>query len=285
MGRKTGGRKPSLPAGRKIPVMKTIRISLPFVLILLLLAAHPSFAGAELASFPGSGQTADGKQLELTGKLVKPDGAGPFPAVILVHGCAGTHKLHDIWAERFVKWGYAALILDSFGPRGIIRVCDDGKTMAELLPARAQDAYDAKNYLSKLPFVSKNRIAVAGWSHGGSTVIEALRKDDPKGGPFNAAVAFYPWCEWPMWNLDAPLLVLIGGSDDWTPAERCLQRMPSADRPTRYETVLNVYPGAYHTFDNLDQNMLYLGHRLVGNPAATADAVETVRSFLAKHLD
>ena len=263
----------------------TLWTSFLVVLALFVFTAHLSFAASETVSFPGSGQGPDGKPLTLTGKLIKPDGAGPFPAVILVHGCAGYHKLHFVWAERFREWGYASLILDSFGPRSIERVCDDMSKMLELIPARAQDTYDAKNYLSKQSFVSKKRIAVVGWSHGAMTVLAAIEDKHPKGGPFSAAVAFYPLCDQPLWNLDTPLLILIGGSDDWTPAARCRERMPSADRPALHETVLNIYPGAYHTFDNLDQDMMYLGHRLVGNPAATADAVETVKKFLARHLN
>ena len=38
-----------------------------------------------------------------------------------------------------------------------------------ILRARAHDAYDAKSFLSKLPYVDRNRIAVLGWSHGGWT--------------------------------------------------------------------------------------------------------------------
>ena len=264
---------------------RMIWTTLPVVLAMLLLSAHLCLAGEESVSFPGSGKAPDGKPLTLTGTLIKPDGNGPFPVIILVHGCAGIHKLHYTWAHRFLEWGYASLILDSFGPRNIERVCDSIEKMAELVPARAQDMYDAKNYLSKQPFASKNSIATVGWSHGAWTVLDAIRRNHPKGGPFSAAVAFYPLCEWPLWSMDAPLLILIGGSDDWTPADLCLKNMPTADLPSQHEVMLNIYPGAYHTFDNLDQDMMYLGHRLAGDPAATADAVETVRKFFARHLN
>lgn len=59
----------------------------------------------------------------LNGRLFMPGGAGPFPAVILLHGCGGPSRLQDDWAERLVGWGYAALALDSFSARGTRTVC------------------------------------------------------------------------------------------------------------------------------------------------------------------
>jgi dienelactone hydrolase len=55
----------------------------------------------------------------LTGKLTKPQGDGPFPAVVLMHGCTGIGKHQEDWAARFASWGYVALQVDSLGPRGL----------------------------------------------------------------------------------------------------------------------------------------------------------------------
>ena len=56
-------------------------------------------------------------------RLYLPDeGDGPFPAVVLLHGCSGVAPRSRMWAEKLNSWGYATLIVDSFGPRWVIRL-------------------------------------------------------------------------------------------------------------------------------------------------------------------
>ena len=68
----------------------------------------------------------------VTGYVFRPAGAGPFPAVILLHGCEGLGwrtARQSGWqflsgrAERLVGLGYLALVLDSFEPRGVGEAC------------------------------------------------------------------------------------------------------------------------------------------------------------------
>ena len=60
----------------------------------------------------------------IQGDLAKPDGAGPFPAVIGLHGCAG---MHDTTKQRLVDElvarGYVILLVDSYATRGIDHAC------------------------------------------------------------------------------------------------------------------------------------------------------------------
>ena len=123
-----------------------------------------------------------------------------------------------------------------------------------------------------------------GWSHGGATTLETLhqRADDP----FRAAIAFYPSCRRILTGLNAPLLILIGGADDWTPASRCVEMMPKEQAAS--EVTLKVYPGAYHGFDTLDANANVRGsrgmHHLQYQPEAEADSLIRVRTFFEKYL-
>src|SRR5690348_6955805 len=50
----------------------------------------------------------------LLATLELPAGAGPFPAVIVLHGCNGIGIGSRTWAQRLHQWGYAVLLLDSF---------------------------------------------------------------------------------------------------------------------------------------------------------------------------
>ncbi|MFQ5852605.1 MAG: dienelactone hydrolase family protein, partial [Candidatus Binatia bacterium] len=151
--------------------------------------------------------------------LTKPVGEGPFPAVVLLHGCSGIVPHYGVWADRLAGWGYVALQVDSLKPRGETYICD--KVFAISPFTRAKDAHAAKAYLAGLRFVRGEQIAVLGWSHGGWATLLTLNNSpnvERWSDPFQAAVAFYPWCRGAIYHLDAPLLILIGERDDWTPA-------------------------------------------------------------------
>ena len=242
------------------------------IAVLLVIVTAATGVASELVTFKGSDQE------NLTGKLTKPEGNGPFAGLILLHGFNFMDKYFDLWAERTTGWGYVALQMDSFGPRGQSGLSDPPSQ-------RAQDICYAKSYLSGLPFVDPKRIGVIGWSQRGSSTLAALctgfslRQGED---PLRAVVTFYPYCFRSLGGLDFPLLILIGELDDWCPAAICRERMPR--KKTHHEVILKVYPGAYHCFDAEGASMNYMGHRLQYDPAAAADAVIQVRAFLAKHL-
>ncbi len=119
-------------------------------------------------------------------ELLTPQGTGPFPAVVVMHGCDGVNENTRRWAGRLVGWGYAALIVDSFRWRGLSNICGN----AGALPAsvRAHDATAAKNYLRSLPNIAKGRIGLIGFSHGAGAALAASTGCDPllrrtKSGP------------------------------------------------------------------------------------------------------
>jgi len=216
-----------------------------------------------------------GGKLQLTGHLYRPDGEGPFPALVLLHGCGGISRTHHRWAETLRAWGYLALLVDSFGPRGETNVCDRFRVDPQY--ARVADAYAAQSYLARQAFVDSTRIGVMGWSHGGMTTLYAV--DDVylyqlRPTPFKAAIAFYPGCLMRLQRLNAPLLILIGEADDWTPAARC-QRM-ELEPTTPQGVTLRLYPGAHHGFDSLRPVDSYLGHTVGRDPEAAAKAEEEV---------
>ena len=179
------------------------------------------------------------------------------------------------------------LFLDSFGPRGLGSVC--GRTDHAAPPAvRARDAGAAVAWLRTQPW-SLGAPVLLGWSHGGSTVLLAWRLAPP--GSIGAAIAFYPGCGprsigagWQP-DGDAPLLMLLGGADDWTPHLPCLERASLA--PGRITAV--AYDGAHHGFDTPSDTLHRIrlpGGRIVtsgGNAAAAAAAIDAVTDFLDRH--
>ena len=61
--------------------------------------------------------------------LFKPNGVGPFPALVLHHQCGGLsrgewqNKSMLEWARQAVNRGYVVLLLDSLSARGVDTVC------------------------------------------------------------------------------------------------------------------------------------------------------------------
>ena len=186
------------------------------------------------------------------------------------------------WARHLAQWGYAALMIDSFRPRGFTEVCNHG----ELVPpeVQARDAFDAAAYLRTSLHVTK--IGVIGFSHGGWAVLKAVlagvvrRSDEP---PFAAAVAFYPGCDPPAAPLETDTLILIGEADDWTPAARC-QRWVALARADGHALQIKTYSGALHGFDAPAMPHDYAGHHVGRDPAAAADATAETKAFLAARL-
>ncbi|MBU1451873.1 MAG: dienelactone hydrolase family protein [Proteobacteria bacterium] len=248
----------------------------------LLIVALGVLAGcAAVTSFTASSQYG-GQSVRLRGELYRPVGPGPFPAVVLLHGCSGIKENYRQWARLLSEWGYVAYVLDSLGPRGLGSVCNKRALSAR---ARSVDAYDAKAYLAGLPYVRADSIGLMGWSHGG---IAALWAADPAtlrtGDSFQAYIALYPGCWLHMTGLRAPLLILAGARDDWTPAAHCQALAQALATRAGPPVTIKVYPQATHAWDRDRPPRYYQGHRLEYDPVATSDSQKMVREFLGRYL-
>jgi len=129
----------------------------------------------------------------LTAYVVTPEGSGPFPTAILLHGCSG------------------------------LRVATTHQATYRLL-----HEYASWYELVRTGIADPRRAVVQGLSHGGTTVLQALdRSVAERSGVahrFAAGIAYYPACSGALsLSFYAPLLVLIGELDDWTPAVPCVQ--------------------------------------------------------------
>jgi poly(3-hydroxybutyrate) depolymerase len=133
-----------------------LRISGLVILSIILALLCLSCATYQSVSFKSEPAAED--SLEISGNLYKPEGNGPFPAVVVLHGCAGIDDHFRAWAEQLKKWGYVALIVDSFGPRGVDRVCGHSYKVPDII--RAADSYGAAIYLKQLPYMWIAKISV-----------------------------------------------------------------------------------------------------------------------------
>jgi dienelactone hydrolase len=228
----------------------------------------------------------------LQGYLRQPNSAGPSPAVVLLHSCNGNWaRLDQRWGKKIASWGYVTLTVDSFSPRGIKNTCNSGAPI-EL----GSDAYRALNFLVRQPFVDPQRIAVLGFSQGGSFALASVEHgaiEQSSQHKFRAAIAFYPRCLGSKGNMTVPTLILIGERDDWAPAQECRNMVDGRDdwgiSRTRGQGVavrLIVYPDARHAFDapGIERPIEFLGHRLEYNKTAADRASDAVREFLSEQI-
>ncbi len=227
------------------------------------------------------------------GHLGKPKGVGPFPAVILMHGCSGIQQSHLTWASLFSNHGFVTLIVDSFRPRNILSVCKNFVRSASP-PERALDAYGGFNFLKSKSYVNFQRIGLIGWSHGGVSALHATNRlgiSTKVEQRFRAAVAFYPYCIADR-SFDLPVLIMIGESDDWTPPDLCEELYRRNKISGNSDMVqLIVYPDAYHAFDIRDLESGYTiedgngrKHLLMYNDKAYKDSVERVITFFKENI-
>jgi dienelactone hydrolase len=269
------------------PRTRRVRCGAVAALCLLLVAFGCAATGGN-PERSGDDLQADARKYDL---LLRPQGTGPFPALIMLHGCSGLGSRDKMWAERLRTWGYLSLRVNSFAPRNLKRVCGGG--ILEMA-ARVPDALAALAFLRTLPDVESQRIALMGWSHGGGATLSTLgaAPEDPSDG-FRAAVAYYPACRHVKgWRTRTPTLLLLGGDDDWTAPTPC-QALVERERRAGLDASQVTYPGARHGFDNplLGPNPHRVPEALGGrgattqyNPAAAEDSVRRVREFLAEHL-
>jgi dienelactone hydrolase len=249
----------------------------------------------------------------VTGELyLPPKATGPLPALVLMHGSGGlegpTGTNIRKWAGTFAGWGVAALVVDSFGPRGIK---ETGSNQGQLSGAADDaDALAALKVLAADPRIDKNRIGVVGWSRGGtaalSTALEPVRKsvitDDLK---FALHVVFYgsATIQYRGRTDKSPMLFLHGEADNYVIIGPTREFADWAQTQGNLVTFIS-YPKAFHDFDVQGQFQGFLktlessakcdlvtdlsnGHTLrmnhLDNPTVTPDGVRAYLKSCVGH--
>jgi dienelactone hydrolase len=197
----------------------------------------------------------------LHAQLFKPEGEGPFPTVIALHGCGGLGSHSDSvqpryrdWAERLLKAGNAVLWPDSYGSRELGPQCRVKEMHIKARRERVTDIAASRAWLMKQNWVARDRVSLMGWANGASALLWAVRPQSvarDAGPDFRAAIAFYPDCRISAglgWSTRVPTLVLIGANDDVSSPPACRQMVDGAHGRSALARIV-VYPGAYHDFD------------------------------------
>ena len=229
--------------------------------------------------------------------------------VVALHGCGGLYATigsrtgqinarHQAMADMLVGQGYAVVFPDSLRPRGVAQLCKQKMNQRSIHQReRRRDALATLNWVAAQPWADASRIALLGWSHGGSAVLSATdaRHSEVAAQPLKArvAIAFYPGCASSLnsgYQPNTRLLMLLGALDDWTPPAPCVEL------GQRIAAQVQVYPDSYHDFDNPVGSVKLLadipngvnpgqGVHAGPNPAAREQANARVREALAAAFD
>jgi dienelactone hydrolase len=223
--------------------------------------------------------------------LFKPAGAGAFPAVVYMPGCGGidspvNRELQKTLTDHLLAKGIAVLIVDPYTPRNEPKgVCAnlgnlDGESAMRYATRGSNDALAATAALKAMPEIDAKHIFLAGFSLGGTSSLLATDTKNPvsHGAAVAGVIAHYPFCYDGVDSV-APVLVLIGEKDDWTPAEKC----QAVTGKSNFDLV--VYPGITHAFMSpFPQPTDVLGHHLVYDETSARDAQRRSDAFLAAHI-
>lgn len=228
----------------------------------------------------------------ISNKVFKPEGSGPFPAVVLVHTAGGLANEHiKIRAQNFLAKGYVVLIQDSLGPRGISRVTRNTPQVHE--PIGVKDAYQGWDFLTKQSYVDRDRIYQMGTSWGGLVASalgsKGIAEASEAKGRFRATAGLYSTCQmgpfdpyrYVMPDIDRPVLLLLAGDDKelvhkgQVDCFRDLEELKNKGLPVEY----HVYEGIGHGWDKRGEARF--GY--IYNEDVTKDSFNRVVEFFEKN--
>lgn len=237
-------------------------VSAVFISNLLLVGAwsQPAQPGVLSRVQVPSQEARAGQAVMLDGWFYAAPADQPAPTVLLLHGCGGMLNGRGLPSQRIRDYaallnaqGWHALALDSLSARGEKELCTQRiGTRRVTNTERRQDVLGALQWLAAQPGVDASRLALLGWSHGGSAVLSATNRLHPDVAAASVrprlAVAFYPGCDTDRRRGFQPAtdtLLLLGLADDWTPAAPC-QALAREGRPA---VTVGAWEGAVHGFD------------------------------------
>ena len=253
--------------------------------------------------------TSDG--LRVKGELYLPPGASKLPLVVFNHdGINGISKEHRYSSVRLAKAGFVV-----FSPS--YRGEDGSQGRVEIAKGEVNDVLNALKILKEHPRVDRNRIALAGASHGALISIFAATKDKDVKAVVQAygVMDIYKWYAYlkrsgklgqdeitrrtygpgpkkrpqsfairnglgVVDKLNCPVLALQGALDDIVPEEQAWLLKRAMKRSGK-DIQVKVYPDALHGFLVYAP---YISNASAAEKAQTKDAWKTMIQFLRKEL-
>ena len=176
-----------------------------------------------------------------------------YPLIIGVAGSLAWRDHHYEYLDIYQNNGFATFELKSFKSRDIESTV--GSQVEVTTAMMILDAYRALEKLSEHPNIDKNKVSITGWSLGGAVSLFSawlpIKNAITKKVSFASHLPIYPPCFVDPENTDftdAPIHILIGENDNWTPAKPCTEFVKKINK--KGNVGLTIYPNAHHSFDS-----------------------------------
>ena len=192
------------------------------------------------------------------------------PVVVALHGCGGMYATvgsrkgqlsarHQGMTNLLMAQGYSVVWPDSLTPRQETSLCEQSMASRQVRQShRRSDVHTTLAWLGQQAWTDPQRVALLGWSHGGSAVLASSdsrqKLPQPSVTP-DIALAFYPGCSDALrrtYQAAWPVHLLLAGADDWTPAAPCVALAQKAGMSFK------LYPDSHHCFDNPEGQVKHL---------------------------
>jgi len=214
----------------------------------------------------------DSKQIDAY--LVRPEGEGHFPGIVIIHEAFGLNENIKEIAHRFASEGYAALAVDLF--TGSNRVVCMFRFMGGLLfnslnHGGIRDLKAALSYLVAQSYVDSTRTGAIGFCMGGGFAIAWACTDDR----LKAIAPFYGSNPRPL-EAVARLCPVVGSYPDGDFTTSQGQKLDAELDTHNIAHDIKIYPGAKHSFFN-DKGRNY-------NANAAQDSWQRVTAFFKEHI-
>jgi carboxymethylenebutenolidase len=207
------------------------------------------------------------------GYLARPEGDGPFPAIVVIQEWWGLEPhIKDI-AERFAREGYAALAPDLYHG-AVTDEPDEARKLAMEtdMDLAVREVGGAVTYLRGQPY-AKGTVATIGYCMGGGLSLSASCRY-----PVDATIVYYGGNPNPLeqvQDIPGPVLGIYGEDDRLFPdAVNALREALTGYGKT---VEIHTYPGAPHAFFNDSRPPTYWEE-------ASKDAWQKTLDFLARNM-
>lgn len=174
--------------------------SLVGLLVWLAFSLKPAQAAEGQAStFPTQDFTFANGNVTLAGSLILPEGAGPFPAVVMIHGSAPDTR--DIFYETgdarvFLNAGIAVFVYDKRGTGG-----SSGDGQKASLEDLADDAIAAVKLVKQQPGIQPDAVGTFGVSQGGTLGLLAATRSEEVDFVISVTATATPLANQEMWGI------------------------------------------------------------------------------------
>ncbi len=232
-----GGFTPAVPPGASAPIVTdTVGLAAGEVMV-------PVSAGSLPAYF------------------ARPDGDGPYPAILVVPEIFGIHEhIRDV-CRRFAKRGYLAVAPDLFARVGDVSTMTDvqeivGRVVSRVVDADVMSDLDhTVDWARRTGKADVGRLGITGFCWGGR-IVWLYAEHSPE---LRAGVAWYgrlvgePTAAQPRHPIDVarkircPVLGLYGGADQGIPTETVERMRAALDKAGKTFQIV-VYPDTPHAF-------------------------------------